>query len=144
MPTKKDLWTREDGTHVLEYKGRTYKNMVLFSRPCATCGEKFGIHVTEQVADGRASSNNFALKNCEKHRQRAGNSADPQEIKKLSEQLSSVNSYCATLERDHKTQFEELQVVKARLAKYELGPAMEQHATNGVVKESLTFPWRTD
>lgn len=49
-------------------KGRNYKNLVEFTRPCASCSEPFAIYVTPRIADGHADSNSFALKNCEKHR----------------------------------------------------------------------------
>lgn len=63
-------WVQIPGTHEFSYKGRSYRNMARFERPCATCGENFPIFVTQKVADGGASSNNFGMKNCEKHRLR--------------------------------------------------------------------------
>lgn len=45
-----------------------HRNLVEFSRPCATCGVVFSIFVTQRIASGMADTNNFGLRNCEKHR----------------------------------------------------------------------------
>ena len=148
-------WIQIPGTHEFAYKGRTYRNMARFERPCATCGDNFPIFVTHKVADGGASSNNFQLKNCEKHRMKrvpfngeasaAAPSDKPatgfprttvQNGKYVTEnavadeidQLRMANNVMKEeldgLYTRNKELFAEIQVLKAQLAKYELGPAM--------------------
>jgi hypothetical protein len=148
----KDGWTLEREHDKVQLGKKQYRNMEEWTRPCAVCAEKFSIFVRTNGAGVNAS---FGLKTCRQHRgQLSAAAAGPgveniaalrAENEKLKTQLQNVNSYCASLERVHKEQFEELQVVEARLAKYELQPAMEAmseaHTTNGVAQESLAFPW---
>lgn len=54
-------------------KGRSYKNLVEFRRPCKTCGTPFSIFVTPRIAEGIADTNSFALRNCDLHRRGSGN-----------------------------------------------------------------------
>lgn len=117
-------WTKGDGGPKT-IKNRTYKDLVEFTRPCATCGQPFSIFVTKRIASGHADSNSFALKNCEAHR-RNKMAADTQELKDAIEirdiELDVLRTKVADLE--------------ARLAKYEL-PAALASVQNNLQK----LPW---
>lgn len=120
---------RRDGTE------KTYKNLVEFMRPCATCAENFSIFVTPKIAAGHADSNSFGLKNCEKHRRSSIRKAEP-ELEKLRMANAVMKEELSGLYGRLSEMFDETQRLKARLAKYELQPAMEAQA-------ALTFPWST-
>jgi len=121
MTSKRDTWQREPGAHDIEQHGRKYRNLVLFTRPCATCGERFGIYVSQAVADGHKSNNNFGLKNCEAHRTSA---VDKAEVVALRTANATMQEELKGLYARNKLLFEELQTYKAKVAQYELGPAM--------------------
>lgn len=57
-------------------KGRNYKALVEFRRPCKTCSESFSIFVTDRIAAGFADTNSFALRNCENHRRQAASGVE--------------------------------------------------------------------
>jgi len=112
-------WTRgATGNHVI--KNRTYKNLTEFSRPCQACGNPFSIFVTSKIADGLADSNSFGLKNCEHHRRNksAGDTPDVEIVRMennvMRQELEGLYSTVADL--------------TARLAQYELAPAMHAAA----------------
>ena len=117
-------WTRGRSGE-LQIKNRTYKDLVEFTRPCASCGKPFSIFVTSKIAAGQADSNSFGLKNCPEHR-RNTRTADTSET----EALRMANSVMKA----------ELDGLYARLAQYELQPAMKARAAS----DGLTFPWQTD
>lgn len=137
--TKRDAWARTDGVHEINLKGKKYRNLVRFVRPCATCGELFAIFVSQAVANGEATNNNFGLKNCELHRQTMVNKSEVEKIR--SANVTMAAELTAVYARN-KTLFEELQVVKGRLAQYELTPALAAmgavHTTNGALPK---LPW---
>lgn len=100
------------GTHKI--KDREYKNLTEFSRPCANCGNRFSIFVTDKIAAGHADSNSFGLKNCEQHR-RSPVRADNAELERLRMANSVMKQELEGLyARDHAL-FAELQECKARL-----------------------------
>lgn len=103
---------------------KTYKNLIEFTRPCQTCNEPFPIYVTSKIANGHADSNSFGLKNCPAHR-RNRTATDEQEIETLRTANVTMREELTGLYEQMRTQFEELQVCKAKLAQYELGPALE-------------------
>jgi hypothetical protein len=112
-------------------KMKTYNNLTEFTRPCLTCGQPFSIHVTGKIAAGEADSNSFGLKNCEEHR-RARTTDDTLRMSNtvMKEELAGLYSRV-------QEQFAEIQQLKARLAVYELQPAMEAQA-NGLTHK---MPW---
>lgn len=113
-------WTRgATGEVKLMIKGRekTYKNLVEFKRPCASCGELFAIYVTPKIANEQADSNSFGLKNCEKHRRSSIRDVQP-ELEKLRMENNTMRA--------------ELKGVYARLAQYELAPAKKAAAARGM------------
>lgn len=60
-------WTRcAPGSQKI--RGKKYKNLIEFTRPCQACNKPFSIFVTQRIADGEADTNNFGLRNCEEHR----------------------------------------------------------------------------
>lgn len=64
-------WERKgEGPRYL--KGRNYKKLVEFTRPCKSCGQPFSIFVTAPIAEGFKDTNSFALVNCEMHRRGSG------------------------------------------------------------------------
>jgi hypothetical protein len=63
----RSTWTR-GGAGPRHIRGRNYKNLIEFTRPCKTCGVNFSVYVTEKIADGGGDSNVFGLRNCEIHR----------------------------------------------------------------------------
>lgn len=140
MTDKRDAWARSDGTHEIQKNGRHYKNLVRFVRPCATCGEPFAIFVSQAVANGQATNNNFGLKNCELHRQTM---VDKNEVEKIrSANVTMADELTAVYARN-KALFEELQVMKGRLAQYELTPALAAIGTVDTTNGALTskMPW---
>lgn len=118
-------WTRaSSGPQTI--KGKTYRSLVEFKRPCATCNEPFSIFVTEKIASAHADSNSFALKNCEAHRRNKSNGdmgALAMANGVMKDELDGLYSRISEL-------FAENQVLKARLAGYELQPAMAAVAEN--------------
>jgi hypothetical protein len=135
-------------------KERTYRGLTEFTRPCATCGEPFAIHVTAKIAAGEADSNSFGLKNCEQHRRNfVATEAVTNETLRMANDV--MKQELAGLYERNQELFAEVQVLKARLAQYELQPAME-FSRGRVVKElpfdleeaqangdaALTFPWQ--
>lgn len=135
----RDAWTREFGTHERTLKGKTYRNLVQFIRPCATqgCGSRFSIYVTQAVADGHKSNNNFGLKNCELHR---NGTADREELAALRLYKHTTAAELTELYGRNKALFEELQVYKAKLATYDL-PAM---MLNEKTLEDAMVAFKTD
>lgn len=122
--SKRDPWQREPGAHDIERGGKKYRNLALYTRACATCGTRFGIYVSQAVADGHKSNNNFGLKNCEQHRTSAVDRADAVALRTAN---ATMRDELTGLYARNKAIFEELQQCKARLATYELGPAMIFH-----------------
>lgn len=133
-------WTRGASNGDVQIKNnrtgamKTYKNLVEFKRPCAMCGEPFAIYVTRKIANGEADSNSFGLKNCEQHRRSSIREVQP-ELETLRTTNATMKSELAGLYERGNAQFGEIQELKARLAKYELQPAMEAAA------RPLAFPW---
>lgn len=109
------------GTKVL--KGRTYKDLTEFSRPCATCNQPFSIFVTSKIAMGHADSNSFGLKNCEDHRKNK-TAAQSDETDALRMANRVMKEELAGLYDRDRNQFAEIQALKAKLAGYELQGAM--------------------
>lgn len=111
----RDVWTRgESGPK--EIKGKTYKNLVEFSRKCASCSEPFSIFVTQHIASGKADSNSFGLVNCEQHRRNKSNAnvADL-EMQLQAERVKNhmIQMHCEELECS-------VRVMHEKLSKYEL------------------------
>ena len=134
-------WDRIPGTCTISNgKGKIYRNMVRFERPCANCGERFGIHVTQSTADGEAHNSSFGLRNCEKHRMKMvapgiGVSFDEAERLKtanatMKEELTGLYARNAALHAEN-------QVLKAKLAPYELA-GMEVARTTALTMETET------
>ncbi len=148
MPSK-DGWTLEREHEKVQLGKKQYRNMEEWTRPCGVCGEKFSIFTR---ANGNVINAAFGLKTCKPHRGQlsAVAASGPgvenvtalrAENEKLERALRNTNDYCATVEKMQREQFEELQVVKARLAKYELPAAFENLANtaNGALHSKL--PW---
>jgi hypothetical protein len=145
----REEWTKgQTGDHFI--KGKKYRNLTEFYRPCQSCGKPFSVFVTQKVADGHADSNSFGLKNCEEHRRQKP--AEAPELSQLRTYKATTDEELQALYDRNKELFEELQVCKARLAQYELASAMAaigcepvQNTSNGVAHapaaEPLTFPW---
>lgn len=118
---------------------RKYNNLTKFTRACATCGEPFSIYVTQRIADGQADSNNFALKNCEAHRQsrRAPDDAA------LVESNNTMRQELDGLYVRVKELTEENARLRDELAKYDLQHAMRAHAsaTAPVQEQNSLLPW---
>lgn len=137
-------WTRgTSGAQTI--RGKSYANLVEFHRPCLTCEKPFSIYVTDKIARGIADSNSFGLKNCEEHR-RNKPQADRGEIETLRSANLTMRDELTGLYERVRLQFEEIQQVKARLAVYELAPAMAaigceavQNTTNGALPNKM--PW---
>lgn len=137
--SRRDAWARVDGVHEIRKNGRHYKNLVGYVRPCATCGEPFTIHVSQAVANGQASNNNFGLKNCELHRQTM---VDKNEVEKIRSANVTMAAELTAVYARNKALFEELQVMKARLAQYELTPALAAIAAVDTTNSALPkLPW---
>jgi hypothetical protein len=119
-------WTRaEPGPKVV--KGKTYKTLVEYVRGCSVCAKPFSIFVTAKIASGHSDSNSFGLRNCEEHR-RSRMHADATELSKLRTANATMADELPGLYERVRLQFEEIQVLKARLAQYELPATMLQLA----------------
>jgi hypothetical protein len=139
MPTK-DGWTLEREHEKVTLGKKQYRNMEEWTRPCAVCAAKFSIFVRANGGGGVNAS--FGLKTCKEHRGQRLAGGSNVDVKTLRDEMDLLRSeldltvskfdYDALLAK-HKAQFEELQVLKARLAKYELQPAMEEMQNK--------FPW---
>jgi hypothetical protein len=134
-------WDRMPGTcEISNGKGKVYRGMVRFERPCATCGERFGIHVTQSTADGEAHNSGFGLRNCEKHRMKMvpagiGVSVDAAEKLRtanvtMKEELTGLYARNAALHAEN-------EILKSRLAVYEL-PSMNVPRVSAFTQEPLT------
>ena len=75
-------WTR-GGEGPRFIKGRHYRQLVEFSRPCQQCGERFSIYVTRPIANEEFDSNVFGLKNCELHRKNRVNALLKNKLQKM-------------------------------------------------------------
>jgi hypothetical protein len=130
-------WTRaEPGPKVV--KGKTYKTLVEYVRGCSVCAKPFSIFVTAKIASGHSDSNSFGLRNCEEHR-RSRMHADATELSKLRTANATMADELPGLYERVRVQFEEIQVLKARLAVYELAPAMEaqSHVAYGLAPDGI-------
>lgn len=117
-------------------KGKTYKNLIEFTRACATCTQPFSIFVTEKIASGQADSNSFGLKNCEAHR-RGGvvQSVDVKELEMLRSKDRTMSEELSTLYLRNKELLAENLALRTQLAKYDLPAALH------VVAEKK-LPWQ--
>jgi hypothetical protein len=106
--------------------GKGYKNLTEFKRPCVACGELFSIFVTSKIAAGHADSNSFGLVNCEAHRKNKSNG----EVDQLRGMVATMKEEIDPLYARNRELFAEVQVLKARLATYELQGAMASVAQN--------------
>lgn len=73
--------------------GRNYPHLVEFRRLCKTCEAPFSIFVTERIAQGLADTNNFAMRNCQRHRRGSGNvelDATRSKISVMSEEMNGL------------------------------------------------------
>lgn len=140
---KRAGWERMPGTHDIDNgKGKTYRGLVRFERPCATCRVPFGIFVTQGTADGEARNSSFGLRNCEKHRMKmvapgAGMPFD--EAEKLRTANATMKEELTGLYARNSALHSENEVLKARLATYELpsmASASRVTAWTGAVTES--------
>lgn len=117
------------GTHEINSgKGKTYRGLIRFERACASCGERFAIHVTGNVADGVAHNTGFGLRNCEKHRMKmvaAGSDGSTDEIDKLRMMVKCMKEELDPVYARNKELFAEVQVLKAKLATYDLQFGMQ-------------------
>lgn len=137
-------WTRGvSGPQTI--KGKSYKNLIEFKRPCVTCSQSFSIFVTSKIAGGHADSNSFGLKNCEQHR-RNKSIADGGETDVLRTANVTMREELTGLYVRNKQLFDEAQVLKGRLAVYELSGAMLDicrgdlgHTSNSVLLPKM--PW---
>lgn len=132
-------WIRGQSGEI-KIKNRTYKNLVEFTRPCVTCQQRFSIFVTKKIADGHADSNSFGLKNCEAHR-RSRPALDGPDGEALRMANSVMRQELEGLYARDKELFAENQLLKAKLAQYELHGAVKEAATTNSALPT-TFPWR--
>jgi hypothetical protein len=121
----RSAWTKA-GSGPQTINGKSYKNLVEFKRPCATCGEPFSIFVTNRIASGHADSNSFGLKNCEQHR-RGGRTNAEEQAKDLA--IRNLRDECES----HLAYIQEL---KAELALYKPPTAQE------VLQPQNKMPWQ--
>ncbi len=110
-------WIRCDPGPVRVGK-KLYNHLVEFKRACGTCGDFFSVHVTAKIADGHSDSNSFGLRNCPKHRRNAV--ANP-----LSDETVMANN---VMREELDGCYAMIADLKARLAQYELAPAMAAQA----------------
>lgn len=132
-------WERgEAGPKII--KGKTYRDLTEFKRPCQKCGTLFSIFVTGKIAAGHADSNSFALRNCEQHRRVSG--AANTELSQLRGAHDTMTAELEGLYSRVREQFEEIQILKARLAKYELPEALAAVGCEAVQNTTPSkMPW---
>lgn len=130
MPTK-DGWTHHIDHEKVTLGRKQYRNMEEWQRPCMVCAEPFSIFVR---ANGNGMVNSsFGLRTCNAHRGErpgANGTADPGEVAKLRSANATMREELDGLYIRLREVFEELQVSKAKLATYELGPAMAAQAVD--------------
>jgi hypothetical protein len=139
---KRTGWERMPGTHDIDNgKGKVYRGLVRFERPCATCGESFGIYVTQGTADGETRNSSFGLRNCEKHRMRMaapGTGIPSDEAEKLRTANTTMKEELEGLYARNSALYAENEILKARLGVYELPtievPKVTAWSGNGMAK----------
>ena len=128
-------WERGEGGPKT-IKGKTYRSLVEFRRPCAVCMRPFSIYVTEKIAAGHSDTNSFKLRTCEAHRKNATNG----ELEELRNTIASLRQEVDPLYVEVKKLFDENQQLKARLAKYELSETTFEQAVAAFKQDpSLTI-----
>lgn len=140
MPSKEG-WTHERDHDKVTLGKKQYRNMEEWSRPCALCGNPFSIFVRTGAGELNSS---FGLRTCKDHRGQkipGGSVTDGPEIEALRMSNAVMKQELDGAYAQAKTLFEENQVLKARLARYELQGAIQEHATNSEPASNLTFPW---
>lgn len=130
-------WTRgPDGPKFI--KNRTYRNLVEFSRPCATCQKPFSILVTNKIASGTADSNSFGLKNCPEHR-RSSVRVDNTELETLRMANQTMRQELVGLYQRDKDMFAEVQALKAQIVGIAAGSVGEFRFAEG--GSASKMPW---
>lgn len=143
MPSK-DGWTLELQHDKVQLGRKAYRNMEEWSRPCGVCGEKFSIFTRANEASPSAS---FGLRTCKPHR---GQKIAGGTFVTIGPEIDGLRMANAVMKEEldglyvrHSDLFAETQELKARLATYELGPAMDNLARyNGAdVRPRIKMPW---
>lgn len=138
--TLPDGWS--GGTPITKRFRGDFVHLYRLTRPCKSCGAEIKIDVTKRALDGEAKNAGLLLKNCTTCRadrknggvgSRGGTSRPQVETAGGAEHLVTAN---ATMKQELVGVYAENRELRARLAKYELQPAMEALASS-----PLTMPW---
>lgn len=157
-----DGWS--GGAPVTKYWNGDYIHLYRVTRPCATCSAEISLDVTKKALQGSTKNAGLLLRNCPQCRaerkaggpgSRGGKSrptvdapatpvqADTGELERLRMMVATMKAELDPLYARVREQFEEIQQLKARLAKYELQPAMGElqkvTASNGGLHSHM--PW---
>lgn len=156
MPSK-DGWALECEHDKVTLGKKQYRNMEEWSRPCAVCGGKFSIFVRASAASVNASFGLRTCKEhrgqklgtpgtavFEQHEEleqlqtwaavwyrtleHVQTKFPDATMQNIDERAALLIQAADTMHANYQSLFEELQVVKARLARYELQPAMQAMA----------------
>jgi hypothetical protein len=140
----------QGGAPVTKHWNKEFIHLYRVTRPCASCTAEISIDVTRKALQGFSKNAGLLLRNCPKCRaerkaggpgSRGGSSrptatpvepvpfAAGDELDKLRMMVTTMKAELEPLYAYNKELFAELQVAKARLALYELQPAMERTAS---------------
>lgn len=132
----------QGGAPVTKHWNGDFIHLYRVTRPCATCGAEISLDVTKKALQGFSKNAGLLLRNCPKCRaerknggpgSRGGTSrpqtaAAPEPVTDVGE-LETLRTANATMKTEldplyarNRELFEEVQALKARLAKYELSP----------------------
>lgn len=167
----KDGWTHDRDHEKISLGKKQYRNMEEWSRPCAACQKSFSIFVRQNTT---GINSNFGYRNCKEHRgQKVGAAGVDTEVLEelqglrelavewgavwkachpllIAHGLVGIDTFAAALQRlaEHdRAAFEEVQVLKAKLAQFDLSTAFAAigcEPVQNTTGSKLTFPWQTD
>lgn len=139
------------------WRGR-HMHLYTLTRPCAECGNEMRIDVTKAALDGSAYNAGLKLRRCAKcrattaalkttSRPKVEGEAPPQQLKEKADttaaaMLATMKEEVSGLYAENKQLRTEADVLRMRLAKYELAPAMERVA-NGSTQSGHKMPWES-
>jgi hypothetical protein len=156
-------WVETAQHDSVQLNGKQYRHMKEWQRPCAICGEKYSVF--EKVGQVDANSR-FSNRTCDLHRGllpafEKGFIAWDSTVRcvvagfactgvgepdKLRMANSTMKEELAGLYSRNSELFSEVQVLKARLAQYELPAAMRAigcETVQNTTGSNLTYPWQS-
>jgi hypothetical protein len=155
------------GEATTKYWNGDYIHLYRVTRPCATCRGEISLSVSRKALQGFTKNAGLLLRNCPTCRaerknggpgSRGGTSRptvqstpaqapiDTTELEQLRMYKATVAEELAGLYSRNSELFAEVQVLKARLAQYELPAAMRAigcETVQNTMESNLTYPWQS-